>query len=229
MPHANPRTAGYSEFCQWVIDTYTNEQARTPTNVTSLLKLIIYPADIPEGFVPAVLKNKVASNSNGRTYRIAAGVDVRPGDPDRRVRSLLEAIVKENIPVTISGFICPFFTRTPTPRSQSKKDTFVTAMATRFQQLLFMSAIAKLSRFSSQLKNRSLTITSSASKKRKHSDTASHSSTTRITTRMIVLLFSGSKDSAALKPLRDLATPFRRLCEVGILSSMISASIPSSR
>lgn len=140
-PGDKPRDQRFKHLVDWVISVYTQQHDDAPVAIKNLLALVTRPNNY-RSYSPDGLRDKLALNVNARTYRIVLGADVRHGDDDFRVRSLLEALLKETTSTSPYFLLCSFFTDVGSSKTRGRiKDKFHTASASRFQQMLFICAI----------------------------------------------------------------------------------------
>jgi len=158
-PKENPRGQRFTAFVKWVMSVHADQTTPTPPPVHALLTLLVPPNTL-HSYPTETLTSKLATQSNARNFRVVLGVDVIQHDKDNRVRKMVEIIFAEDIIFRPYTLICSFFAdRSPKNRHSSGTDKFETSLATTFQRLLFISAIAHLSATlrTSKAKRRKLT------------------------------------------------------------------------
>ena len=119
--------------------------AEGDASATELLRLFVRPNQ-PSSYNAEQLGAKLRANTNARLFRAVIGADSRHEEDDFRVRRLLEEINSEHLIFDGYALICSFFTDTGEVKTKGKDSgSFSTIPASRFEKILFVSAICFLS------------------------------------------------------------------------------------
>lgn len=137
-------------FYTWILTIRASQTVATPTEVTDLLNAILRNGSQSphhEIYSNTDLNNKLRINAHGQYYRIALAADCELHETDYRVRDFINAAIERSDWFRLDAVVCGFFTDLGTPKTQSlAKGPLRTEPCTRFEQLVFLSAIAHLSK-----------------------------------------------------------------------------------
>ena len=118
----------------------------TDESVKRLLDVVLDKG--PDGdCTKAGIERKKMLDPFGQQFRVVQGCDLRHSDRDRRVGDLFERFMTSPVEIPSPySVICSFFSDIGLARtvSRNRKHTFAAQMATRFEQLLYLGALANL-------------------------------------------------------------------------------------
>lgn len=143
----------FAVFASWVnsklsvctTDTSTVDVVSDPA-LHDFLTVVVSP-NLYTCYSKEQIADKIRMQSHAQSFRIVQGCIVRGLHPDRRVRDVVEDVLQRVPSFSPYELLCSFFSSTSTSgRTQAKKrfDRFNTKLATRFEQLLFVSAVMSL-------------------------------------------------------------------------------------
>jgi len=122
--------------------TLTSPPSRPLQNLLSFL----VPPNSLHSYKLASLTKLFNTQSNAKTFRVVVGADLDNNGNDGRVRHLIETVLNEDLRFRPYALICPFFTdKTYSNKRLKYLGVYNTEVATSFQRVLFISAIAHVS------------------------------------------------------------------------------------